>query len=66
MQGARKQADIDRLNAMDNIEAVRLDVTVQEDIDAAVEHISDAGRGLWGVINNAGVFIGGPVTDVEC
>ena len=63
--GARKQEDIERLNKMDNVEAVRLDVTVQEDIDAAVKHIEDAGRGLWGLINNAGVFIGGPVTEVS-
>ncbi len=63
--GARKQEDMDRLNKMDNVEAVRLDVTVQEDIDAAVQHIEEAGRGLWGLINNAGVFIGGPVTDVS-
>ena len=63
--GARKQKDMDRLNKMDNIEAVRLDVTVQEDIDAAVKHVGDAGRGLWGLINNAGVFIGGPVTEVS-
>ena len=63
--GARKQEDMDRLNKMDNIEAVRLDVTVQEDIDAAVKQVRDAGRGLYGLINNAGVFIGGPVTDVD-
>lgn len=63
--GARKQGDIDRLNAMDNIEAIRLDVTVQEDIAAAVAHVRDAGRGLWGLVNNAGVYIGGPVTDVS-
>jgi NAD(P)-dependent dehydrogenase (short-subunit alcohol dehydrogenase family) len=63
--GARKQEDFDRLNKMDNIEAVRLDVTAEEDIDAAVKHIRNAGRGLWGLINNAGVFIGGPVTDVS-
>ena len=63
--GARKQEDIDRLNKIDNVEAIRLDVTVQEDIDAAVAHIEEAGRGLWGLINNAGVFIGGPVTDVS-
>lgn len=63
--GARKQKDIDRLNKLENIEAIRLDVTVQEDIDAALKHVSDAGRGLWGLINNAGVFIGGPVTDVS-
>ncbi len=63
--GARKQVDIDRLNMIDNVEAVRLDVTVQDDIDAAVKHISEAGRGLWGLVNNAGVFIGGPVTEVS-
>jgi NAD(P)-dependent dehydrogenase (short-subunit alcohol dehydrogenase family) len=63
--GARKQADIDRLNKIENIEAVRLDVTVQDDIDAAVARIRDAGRGLYGLVNNAGVYIGGPVTDVD-
>lgn len=63
--GARKQTDIDRLNEIENIETIRLDVTVQEDIDAAAKHVKDAGRGLWGLINNAGVFIGGPVTDVS-
>jgi NAD(P)-dependent dehydrogenase (short-subunit alcohol dehydrogenase family) len=63
--GARKQEDIDRLNKMDNIEAIRLDVTSEDDIDAAVRHVEDAGRGLWGLINNAGVAILGPVTDVS-
>ena len=63
--GARKQEDMERLNKMENVEAVRLDVTVQDDIDAAVKQIRDAGRGLYGLVNNAGVFIGGPVTDVE-
>lgn len=62
--GARKQADIDRLNKIDNIEAIRLDVTVQDDIDAAVRKIQDDGRGLYGLVNNAGVFIGGPITEV--
>ncbi len=63
--GARKQKDMDRLNEMDNIEAVRLDVTVQGDIDAAVTQIRNGGRGLYGLVNNAGVFIGGPITEVS-
>ncbi len=63
--GARKQEDIDRLNKIDNIVAIRLDVTNQDDIDAALVEIRAAGHGLWGLINNAGVFIGGPVTDVS-
>ena len=32
--GARKQEDIDALTAIDNIEGIRLDVNVQEEIDA--------------------------------
>jgi NAD(P)-dependent dehydrogenase (short-subunit alcohol dehydrogenase family) len=63
--GARKAEDIERLNGMENVEAVRLDVTDQDDIDAAVKQVRDRGRGLWGIINNAGVYIGGPVTDVS-
>ena len=63
--GARKQEDIDRLNKMDNVEAIRLDVTVQDVITAAAEYIRNAGRGLWGLINNAGVAIGGPITEVD-
>ncbi len=62
--GARKQADIDALNAVDNVQGIKLDVTVQEQIDAAVATVEAGGRGLYGLINNAGVFIGGPVADV--
>jgi NAD(P)-dependent dehydrogenase (short-subunit alcohol dehydrogenase family) len=53
--GARKQADLDALAAIKNVQAVKLDVTRQEDIDAAVATITKAGRGLYGLVNNAGV-----------
>jgi NAD(P)-dependent dehydrogenase (short-subunit alcohol dehydrogenase family) len=62
--GARKQADLDALDAIENIEAVKLDVTVQEQIDTALAQVKAGGRGLFGLINNAGVFIGGPAVDV--
>jgi len=55
--GARKDKDIAELNAIENIQAVRLDVTDQAQIDAAVQTITEAGRGLYGLINNAGVAI---------
>lgn len=61
--GARKAADIEELNKIDNIQAVRLDVTVQEEIDAAVELIQKEGRGLWGLVNNAGVNVVGPLIE---
>lgn len=53
--GARKAEDLKRLDAMDNVSAVRLDVTVDKDIAAAVDFVQKQGRGLWGVVNNAGV-----------
>ena len=63
--GARKQADLDALDASDNVKAVRLDVTIQEEIDAAVKTVAEGGLGLFGIVNNAGIFIGGPLTDVS-
>lgn len=63
--GARKQRDLDALNAIENIMGVRLDVTVQEEIDAAVELIRAEGRGLWGLVNNAGVNTIDPLIEAE-
>ena len=63
--GARKAEDLERLNRMDNVQAVRLDVTIQDEIDAAVATIESAGRGLSGVVNNAGVANIGAMIEVE-
>ena len=60
--GARKDADMDELDAIDNVKALRLDVTSQEDVDAAVETVKQEGRGLYGLINNAGVAVIGPLS----
>ncbi|MDJ0760871.1 MAG: SDR family oxidoreductase [Woeseiaceae bacterium] len=61
---ARKQADLDELNAIDNIQAIRLDVTIQSEIDAAVETVRKGGRGLYGLVNNAGVAVLGPLAEI--
>ena len=63
--GARKQADIDALNALENVIAVRLDVTVQAEIDAAVETVEASGQRLLGIVNNAGVANVGPLIEIE-
>jgi len=60
--GARKDADLAELDAIDNVRAVRLDVTSQEDIDAAVATVNEEGKGLYGLINNAGVAVVGPLS----
>jgi NAD(P)-dependent dehydrogenase (short-subunit alcohol dehydrogenase family) len=61
--GARKEADLKALGAIKNVQAVRLDVTRPQDIDAAVEMITRGGRGLYGLVNNAGVATVGSVAD---
>jgi NAD(P)-dependent dehydrogenase (short-subunit alcohol dehydrogenase family) len=58
--GARKEADLKELDAIDNVDGVRLDVTKPEEIAAAVETVRKSGRGLYAVVNNAGVAIVGP------
>lgn len=63
--GARKDKDLEALDAIDNISAVRLDVTVQADIDAAVKKITGAGRGLYAVVNNAGVGLMAPLIELD-
>ncbi len=59
--GGRKTADLQRLNALKNVSSVKLDVTEQADIDAAVQFVQDQGRGLWGIVNNAGVVAMSPL-----
>jgi len=63
--GARKQKDLDALNAIPNVQAIRLDVTIQEEIDAAVETVRKGGRGLYGLVNNAGVGAGSPLIELD-
>ncbi len=63
--GARKQTDLDELNAIANIQSVRLDVTKQDEIDAAVETVRAGGKGLYGLVNNAGILTLGPITEIE-
>jgi NAD(P)-dependent dehydrogenase (short-subunit alcohol dehydrogenase family) len=62
--GARKPEDLARLDAMENVKAVRLDVTIQHEIDAAVEFVRAEGRGLYGLVNNAGIAEMAPLIEM--
>lgn len=62
--GARKDKDIAALSALERIEGIRLDVTVPEEIDRAVQTVRDGGRGLYGLVNNAGVLVMAPMIEV--
>ena len=63
--GARKQADLDALNKIPNVQSVRLDVTKQDEIDAAVKTVRAGGKGLYGLVNNAGIVTLGPITEID-
>jgi NAD(P)-dependent dehydrogenase (short-subunit alcohol dehydrogenase family) len=63
--GARKDADLAELNAIENIQGIRLDVNKQDQIDAAVKTIREGGRGLYGLVNNAGVVVVGSLIEID-
>ena len=63
--GARKDQDIEELNRIENIQAIRLDVNKPEQINAAVKTITQAGRGLYGLVNNAGVVVLKPLIEID-
>ncbi len=62
--GVRKPVDGEALQAADaRLIPLILDVTKQEQIDAAVQTVTDAvgDDGLHGLVNNAGIAVGGPM-----
>ncbi len=63
--GARKQADLDALGKIRNVQPIKLDVTQQADIDAAVVAVTKGGRGLYALVNNAGIASLGTVADTS-
>ena len=63
--GARKPEDLKALGALKNVQAVHLDVTKQDEIDAVTDLISKSGRGLYGLVNNAGIGTVGSVADMK-
>lgn len=62
---ARKEADVAALERIPNVQGLRLDVTSAQDIAAAVDIVTKAGRGLHGLVNNAGIGTAGPVVDAK-
>lgn len=62
--GVQYKDQMEALNALDNVTAIQFDVRKQSEIDAAVEVVKNQKRGLYGLINNAGVSIFGPMIEL--
>ena len=63
--GARTQQEMDALNAIKNVEAIRLDVTSPTDIAEAVALVQRGNRTLRGIVNNAGVVAVAPLIEMS-
>jgi NAD(P)-dependent dehydrogenase (short-subunit alcohol dehydrogenase family) len=61
---ARKDADLERLSAIANVRPICLDVTRPAEIAAAMDTIAHAGRGLYGLVNNAGIATMDTIADM--
>ena len=63
--GARKESDLKALGAIKNVQAIQLDVTKTTAIANAMELIAKGGRGLYGLVNNAGVATAGTLAETS-
>jgi NAD(P)-dependent dehydrogenase (short-subunit alcohol dehydrogenase family) len=58
---ARKSEDILTLSNIKNVLGLRLDVTYAEEIQNIVKYLNSQRIQLYGIINNAGIAVGGPM-----
>ena len=59
---ARKPADLARLGQVENIIPLRMDVCDSAQVQEALATVQGAGRGLYGLVNNAGAGQLGPLS----
>jgi NAD(P)-dependent dehydrogenase (short-subunit alcohol dehydrogenase family) len=67
--GVRKDADADALReaASDRLTPIQLDVTKKESIQSAATTVDEilGDAPLWGIVNNAGIAVGGPLELID-
>jgi NAD(P)-dependent dehydrogenase (short-subunit alcohol dehydrogenase family) len=58
---ARKTKDIEQLEQLEHVTALKLDVTLSKDVHNAVDYIEKQETELIGIVNNAGICDVGPI-----
>lgn len=58
---ARKKEDINKLNELENVISFKLDVTNPLEVQQAVSRVKQEGKGLYGLVNNAGIGDSWPI-----
>ncbi len=61
--GVRKEKDLEALSQLPNVTALKLDVTNEGDVQEVVSRLHRQGNGIYGLVNNAGVGMIGPLID---
>ncbi len=62
---ARKKKDLDDLGRIPSVVPVKLDVTDPKDAAAALALVAKRKTGLYGLVNNAGIAVAGPLIDIS-
>ncbi len=62
--GARREEDLGAFGHLPNVVPLKLDVTRNEDAERAVAKIREHGRGLFGLVNCAGLGNAGPIAEM--
>ncbi|HME56070.1 MAG TPA: SDR family oxidoreductase [Candidatus Lokiarchaeia archaeon] len=61
---ARNQSDLDDLAGIANVKSIKVDVTSPDDVKDAIDLVNHEGTGLFGLVNNAGIAVAGPLVDI--
>ncbi len=60
--GARKEADLEKLGEIANVTPLKLDVTIENDLQKVFNIIES--EGLYALVNNAGIALPGPLMEL--
>lgn len=63
--GARKAEDLSSLRGLANVTPISLDVTRTEDVERAAVRVRETDRGLYGLVNCAGIGNLGPLAEMS-
>ena len=62
---ARKSSDLRSLGSIHNVTPIRLDVTNSEQVSRAADMVRKSGKGLYGLVNNAGIGYYWPLPEFD-
>lgn len=62
---ARKSSDLRSLGSIHNVTPVRLDVTNSDQVRRAADIVRENGKGLYGLVNNAGIGYYWPLPELD-